>query len=199
MAKERLERLAALRREGILTDAEYETRRAALIDEAIDAPGTQPSPRGRNSGHVIWGFIFGVPFGLVAVAFLLSMPRGKKREDALFGAWFGTVVGAIVVAVTVAAIVTTTGGGEPTRAAAPQAPTAVPSLLTASEAERIVRDDFRTRSLVEGASWRLCDEARYRSADRTWVITCKFSTERAGPVVDTETYLLDDRTGKKIR
>lgn len=111
MTHDRLERLAALKREGILTDAEYEAKRAALIDGAVAGAPVLASS-GRNTGHVIQGFLFGVPFGLVAVAFLLFMPRGRKREDALFGAWLGTVVGVMTVAVTAAALATTAGGGE---------------------------------------------------------------------------------------
>jgi hypothetical protein len=73
--------------------------------------GSVTVAHGRNVAAVVRGVIAGSLLGIVGVVYiLLAVPKNKKREDALFGAWLGTVVGVMIVALTAVAIATSTGG-----------------------------------------------------------------------------------------
>ncbi len=65
---------------------------------------TSTSSDGRNVGNVVRGVIFGVPLGIAAVVYVLvALPKNKKRDDELFGAWLGTLAGGLLLAVVGAA------------------------------------------------------------------------------------------------
>jgi len=59
---------------------------------------------GRDGTAVFRGALFGVLLGIGAVAYTrFALPRGKRRDDALFGTWLGTgaqlVLACVIVAV----------------------------------------------------------------------------------------------------
>jgi hypothetical protein len=101
---EGLARLDALKRDGVLTDAEYAAKRAELIDEAIHGTPAQLTPRSRNRGHVLVGGLGGLWLGVVFVAALLVFVPREKRADRLFGAWLGVASGIALVIVVVLAL-----------------------------------------------------------------------------------------------
>ena len=100
----RFDRLAALKRDGILTDAEYEAKRVALIDEAIGGIPNHSSATSRNIGHVLLGALGGFWLGLVFIGALLAFSPREKRADRLFGAWFGTAASGLLMTLVVTAI-----------------------------------------------------------------------------------------------
>jgi len=79
---------------------------------------TSTSSDGRNVGNVVRGVIFGVPLGIAAVVYVLvALPKNKKRDDELFGAWLGTLAGGLLLAVVVAAVLMSSSSGATTDAA----------------------------------------------------------------------------------
>lgn len=121
-AHEQLERLTALHRQGLVTDAEFESRRAGLIDEAVAEPSPSPArpTQGRNIGHVLLGALGGLWLGVLFIAALLLFVPRARRADRLFGAWLGTATGLVaVLAVVAAATLSGAGATSPSRADVP--------------------------------------------------------------------------------
>ena len=108
--RERLNRLQALRDEGILSDAEYEAKRVALIAGALGEAG-QPTGTQRNVGTVLLGALGGFWLGLVFIGTLLLFVPREKRADRLFGAWFGAAANMLLLAVAIVAL--TQGSSSP--------------------------------------------------------------------------------------
>ncbi|MEX2227639.1 MAG: SHOCT domain-containing protein [Dehalococcoidia bacterium] len=197
MAHDRLQRLADLRREGILTDAEYEAKRAALVDEVLS---DNAQSGGRNGAHVLLGALGGLVLGLAFVGALLVFVPKEKRPDRLLGAWLGTGAGAMVAAVLLALVSAGAGSGDNSASAQQPLyvpPTAVSSLLTKQEACQIAIDFSFTSD--ERVKWLRCAETRYRSEDRTWVVTMHLlESESAVTPLDTDIKLIDDRCGRPV-
>jgi hypothetical protein len=200
MAHDRLQRLDALRREGILTDAEYEAKCKAIILGEPSQLSTSTASSERDAGQVLLGALGGLILGLAFIGALLVFVPREKRADRLFGGWLGTALGAVAVAIVIALASAASGSGDYSTSAqqpvyAP--PTAVSSLLTDTEACQVAQDYGYNNK--ERTNWVRCIEARYRAEDRTWVVTLEWVENQDDVTpIDTGIKLIDDRCGRPV-
>lgn len=124
-------------------------------------------PARRELGSVVRGFIFGLVLGLVAVLYTrLALPRSKRREDVLLGAWLGTVIGAALIAgALVLNSVMSRAGDEP------NAPVALPVPRHSAEDAHRVIEQIAPRGC--SIAWPTLDATASKAGNRFWKVSCQ--------------------------
>jgi len=104
----RLAQLAALKAEGILTDQEYEGKRAAAIDEIALAPGEDGTDLDKQGRHVNWlgitlASMFVPFFGLYGIYAWITRFSSKRRWQSALIYWSPALVMLALIAIVAAA------------------------------------------------------------------------------------------------
>ena len=78
----------------------------------------------------------------------------------------------------------------------PNTPVPVPA-FSMVDALRLVQTEAGSRPFPTGAHWVRCVEATFKPQNRTWVVACSYSVDReiGSEVIESRSYLLDDKTG----